>query len=80
MTQVSTQEALRAALLAQEPEIQVIANFDVTAQQNVTYPLLLHSAPARWTPLFQTFPSSPTGRQPMAAGCSSATLAVSGWA
>ena len=46
MTQVSSQAELRAALLAQESEIQVIADFEVSAQQTITFPLLLHSAPA----------------------------------
>lgn len=46
MIQVSTQAELRAALLARESEIQVIGDFNVDSQQNVTYPLLLHSPPS----------------------------------
>lgn len=45
MTPVSSQAELRAALLAREAEIQVIADFDISAQQSVTYSLLLRSAP-----------------------------------
>lgn len=46
MIQVSTQEELRTALLAQESEIQIISDFNVDTRQNVTYPLLLRSAPS----------------------------------
>lgn len=46
MRQVSTQAELRNALLAQEDEIQVIADFDISTMQNVNYTLLLHSAPS----------------------------------
>lgn len=46
MRQVSTQEELQDALRAGEAEIQVIADFDIRTQQNITYPLMLHSAPS----------------------------------
>lgn len=46
MIQVSNQAELRNALLAQEDEIQVIADFDISTMQNINYTLLLHSAPS----------------------------------
>ena len=67
MTQVSSQTELRAALLAQESEIQVISDFEVSAQQTITFPLLLHSAPA-----------GPVHTLSKAAGFSGSLLRVSG--
>ena len=50
MTQVSTQAELQAAIAAQEPDIQVTADFFIDARQEITYDVTISSAPEnRWT-------------------------------
>lgn len=50
MTQVSTQAELQAAIAAQEPDIQVAADFFIDAQQEITYDVTISSAPGnRWS-------------------------------
>lgn len=45
MTQVSTQAELQAAIAAQEPDIQVTADFFIDARQEITYDVTISSAP-----------------------------------